>query len=451
MPATRSSSLCRKRTRDESFGQCNDASHMTTIVNLKREILELNRLLDSERKQSTETLCERASFGAARVKREGDREVDEGQGRDAVTVNETQTACGNALYELELCKKDLEDTREALREACEEREALRVTLSESRRSTAGLEEETESGARPRKTEQEEESHPHLDWVGRHYLAVSLPEDRMFKPGQSVTPVGVLQKLFEMRVGDRQAQAFSLLLENINIILSHHEPEWYAKHFAFRRAYVRGDKYKVTDRVDTEDFAWLLFEYGAHSPLIEVLAGLQSVLKNSGKGGVTNAALYTIKSAYSSYATLFREIVSRGYERFALVRERAQRVREESGVIRVPLTAGLTVSQSGECQQGGSCCIKSRVLRSVLEGIESPPSHVSSAQASAEEESREDPLRLGRSIEELMNRGGPRSQGKGRTSSVHRRDRDKAETSIPGQPIEKRVLFESPWANGLSDV
>lgn len=445
MPTTRSS-LCRKRTRDESFGQCNDGSHMTMIVNLKREILELNRLLDSERKQLTETLCERASICPARVKQERDCKVNERQGRDAVMVNETHTAYRNALHELELCKKDLEDTREALREACEEREALRVSLSESRRSTVDLEKGTESGARKSKTE--EESHPHLDWVGRHYLAVSLPEDRMFKPGQSVTPIGVLQKLFEMRVGDRHAQAFSLLLENVNIILCQREPEWYAKHFGFRRAYVRGDKYKVTDRVDTEDFAWLLFEYGAHTPLIEVLAGLQSVLNNSGKGGVTNAALYTIKNAYSSYSELFREIVSGGYERFTRVRDRAQRVRKESGVIHVPLTAGLTVSQSGECQQGGSNCIKSRVLRSVLEGIESPPSHVSSTPASKEEESHEDPLHLGRSIEELMNRGCPGSQGKVRTSSIHRRDRNKAETSsfLSGQPIEKRVLFESPWAN-----
>ncbi|KAM7399886.1 hypothetical protein PAMP_019124 [Pampus punctatissimus] len=118
------------------------------------------------------------------------------------------------------------------------------------KDTAELEETAGSMQPPHKLK---DSHTHLDWVGRHYLAVSLPEDRMFKPDQSVTPAGVLQKLFEMRVGDKQSQAFSLLLENINIMLSHLEPDWYAKHFAFGRAYVHGNKYKATDRVDTEDF------------------------------------------------------------------------------------------------------------------------------------------------------------------------------------------------------
>lgn len=463
MPATRSS-LCRKRARDESSGRCNDCSHIKVIADLKREILELNKLLDSERERLTETLRERAASGAVHVKREGDR-VDGGQGRDAVVVIDTKgvtrplsDACRHPLYELELCKKDLEDTREALREACEEREALRVKLSESQQTTRDSAELRETADSPRPPHKTKDLHPHLDWVGRHYLAVSLPEDRMFKPGQSVTPAGVLQKLFEMRVGDKQSQAFSLLLENINIMLSQLEPEWYAKHFAFSRAYVHGNKYKATDRVDTEDFACLLFEYGAHTPLIEVLAGLQNVLNSTGKGGVTTSALYTSKNMYSSYVMLFRETVCRAYERFALVRERAQRVRSANGLVRVPLTAGLAVGQS-ESQQGGSNSVKSRVLRSVLERIEAPPSHISSAQASVEVDrvSHEDPLQLGRSIEELMTRRGLGGRGKERTSSVHRRDWDnfafRAETSnvVPGQPIQKRVLFDSPWSGDLSAV
>lgn len=437
---------------------------MKVIADLKREILELNKSLDSERERLTEALRERATSSAVRVKREGDP-VDGGQGRDVVVVIDNKgvtrpltDACGHPLYELELCKRDLEDTREALREACEEREALRVKLSESQQTTRDSAElkKTAGGSQP--SRETKDSHPHLDWVGRHYLAVSLPEDRMFRPGQSVTPAGVLQKLFEMRVGDKQSQAFSLLLENINITLSQLEPEWYAKHFAFSRAYVHGNKYKATDRVDTEEFAWLLFEYGAHTVSIEVLAGLQNVLNSTGKGGVTTSALHTSKIMYSSYVMLFRETVSRAYERFALVRERAQKARSANGVVRVPLTAGLAVGQS-ESQQGGCNSVKSRVLLSVLEGIEAPPSHISSAQASAEVDrvSHEDPLQLGRSIEELMTRRGLAGRGKERTSSVHRTDwvnfPFRAETSsvVPGQPIHKRVLFDSPWSEDLSAV
>lgn len=464
MPATRSS-LCRKRTRDESSGRCNDCSHIKVIADLKHEILELNKLLDSERERLAETLSERAASSAVRVKGEGVRVDGGGQGRDAVMVIDTKgvtrplsDGCRHLLYELELCKKDLEDTRETLQEACEEREALRVKLSESQQTNGNSAELNETAGSTQPPHKTKDSHPHLAWVGSHYLAVSLPEDRMFKPGQSVTPAGVLQKLFEMRVGDKQSQAFSLLLENINIMLSQLEPEWYAKHFAFSRAYVHGNKYKATDRVDTEDFAWLLFEYGAHTPLIEVLAGLQNVLNSTGKGGVTTSALYTSKNMYSSYVMLFRETVSRAYERFALVRERAQRVRSANGLVRVPLTAGLAVGQS-ESQQGGSNSVKSRVLRSVLEGIEAPPAHISSTQASVEVDrvSHDDPLQLGQSIEELMTRRGLGGRGKERTSSVHRRDRDnflfRAETSsvVPGQPLQKRVLFDSPWSDDLSAV
>ncbi|TKS92495.1 Cyclin-dependent kinase 1 [Collichthys lucidus] len=275
----------KKRTRDESSGRCcNDCSHIKVIADLKHEILELNKLLDSERERLAETISERAASSAVRVKGEGVRVDGGGQGRDAAMVIDTKgvtrplsDGCRHLLYELELCKKDLEDTREALQEACEEREALRVKLSESRQTNGNSAELNETAGSTQPPHKTKDSHPHLAWVGSHYLAVSLPEDRMFKPGQSVTPAGVLKKLFEMRVGDKQSQAFSLLLENINIMLSQLEPEWYAKHFAFSRAYVHGNKYKATDRVDTEDFAWLLFEYGAHTPFIEVLAGLQNVL------------------------------------------------------------------------------------------------------------------------------------------------------------------------------
>lgn len=456
MRSTRSSSsLCRKRPREESSGQCNDSSHIKMIANLKREILQLKKSLDVEREQRIEALRERNALSTGCVKWKGEDAAATG-GQDVVMVDKTATqdtidrssdAHTRILYELELCKRELEVTREALQEACEEQETLRIKLSESQSTEITEPKDAASG-----THKTEDSHPHLDWVGRHYLAVSLPEDRMFKPGQSVTPVGVLQKLFEMRVGDKLATGFSVLLENINIMLSQREPEWYAKHFGFCGAYVHGNKYKSTDRVDTEDFAWLLFEYGAHAPLIEVLAGLLNVLNSTGKGGVTTAALYTSKDMYRSYVTLFRDTLSSAYEGFIRVRERAQRVRKAQGVVYVPLTAGLGADQSQS--QGGSHSVRNIVLRSVLEGIEAPP-HIGSPSASAEVDrvSREDPLRLDKSLSAFMKRRGLEGQGKEGKSSVHRSNQEhfpfKAATSsvVPG-PLEKRVLFDSPWSNDL---
>ncbi|KAE8277306.1 hypothetical protein D5F01_LYC24817 [Larimichthys crocea] len=80
----------RKRTRDESSGRCNDCSHIKVIADLKHEILELNKLLDSERERLAETLSERAASSAVRVKGEGVRVDGGGRGRDAVMVIDTK-------------------------------------------------------------------------------------------------------------------------------------------------------------------------------------------------------------------------------------------------------------------------------------------------------------------------------------------------------------------------
>lgn len=255
----------------------------------------------------------------------------------------------------------------------------------------------------------------------------------------------------MRVADRLAMGFSVLLENINIMLSHIEPEWYAKHFCFRGAYMHGNKYISIDRVDTEDFAWLLFEYGAHAPLIEVLAGLLNVLNSTGKGGVTTVALYTSKSMYSSYTTLFRDTVSRAYEGFIRVRERAQRTRKIEGVVHVPLTAGLVVDHES---QPGSHSIKSRVLRSVLEGIKAPLGS-SISESAVDGVSHEDPFGLDRSLSEFMKCRESGSTGKTGRSSVHRSYqkgfplKPMTSTNVTLVPLEKRVLFDSPWPSDLS--
>lgn len=457
-----SSSLCPKRTRQETSSQCDDCCHIKMIADMKREILELKRRLDVERVQRTEALREPTTaldsghvrWGGKGAPGPEDGATVENTASAIVAIDRSSDAHKHALYELELCKKEMESTREALRDACEEREALRMKLSESWTSN-NIDTAEEATGGTCKTE--DSPHPHLDWVGRHYLAVSLPEDRMFKPGQSVTPVGVLQKLFEMRVGDKLAVGFSVLLENINIMLCQLEPEWYAKHFEFSRAHVHGNGYKSTDRVTTEDFAWLLFEYGAHAPLIEVLAGLLNVLNSTGKGGVTTMALCTSKNMYSSSVTLFRDTVSRAYNGFVCVRERAQRVRAAQGVVYMPLTAGLDVVNQIESQQA-SRSIRNIVLRSVLEGIEAPPHIISSSSTHTSTEMdnkdcRGDPLQLEQSLSAFMKSRGLEGQGKERriSTSVHRSNQDfpfrpAASTSALPEPLEKRVLFNSPWSN-----
>lgn len=447
MYTTRSrTSLCRKRTREDSTGQCYDPSHITVITSLKREILELKKSLDTEREQRIEAIHQRTALRTALFMDEEDKSVHQEATRSMDQSDLSQLHTRTA-HELELCKKELDVTRDAFQEACEEREALRIRLAESQ--TVKVIEPKESSGRM----YNEDSHPHLDWVGRHYLAVSLPEDCMFKPGQPVTPVGVLHRLFQMRVGDKLASGFSVLLENINIMLSQLEPEWYAKHFGFCRAYVQCNKYKSTDRVDTEDFAWLLFEYGAQAPLIEVLAGLLNVLNSTGKGGVTTAALYTSKNMYSSYVTLFRDTVSKSYEGFIRVRERAQRVRKAQGRVYVPLTVGLSADQSDS--QRGSHSVRNTVMRSILEGIEAPP-HISSGLSNdyVRGSHEKDPLGLDKSLSEFMKRRGLEGQGKEGRSSVHLGNHKhfpfEAATSslLPGS-LEKRVLFDSPWSNDVS--
>lgn len=367
---TRKRSLLRsgkKRGRENGDGDGGDEEnspcdlgcpHAGMVGRMKREITELKGALEEERRLRSEALRARTKSRSSFPPR------DPSDASACPPSGDASAALGRATYELEVCRRDLEDAKRALHEALDEREAMRLKLSES---AASADSRPSLGARG--LEAGELDHPHLDWVGRHYLAVSLPEDRMFRPGESVTPVGVLQKLFEMRVGERQGAGFSILLENVNIALSQAEPEWYAKHFGFTRPRVHANGYVSTDKVETEDFAWLLFEYGAQAPFVEVLAGLLNVLSSTSKGGVTTVALQLGKSLYAAGVALFRETVSRASEAFARVRERARRVREAQGSVSVPLTAGLQEEHSD--LRRGWAHSRNTALRSVLEGIEVP--------------------------------------------------------------------------------
>lgn len=443
MPCTRTRRrLCRKGSPVQSpvGEQHDDPSRMTVITNLKHEVLELQRLLDLEREQRLEILRERKELSST-LPLAVEKSAKTSLGNTSDDAHECLTR------ELQMCRKELAATREALDEAREEREAFRVELSY--RQTA--EKKKEDRCDESRVQYE---HPHLDWVGRHFLAVTLSEDHMFKPGQSVTPAGVLHKLFEMRVGCKLATGFSVLLENINIMLSQMEPEWYAKHFGFcGKARTHGNCYKSTNRVETEEFAWLLFEYGAHAPLIEVLAGLQTVLNSTGKGGVTTVALCTSKTVYSSYAALFRETVSNSFERFARVRERAYKARREQGLIYVPLNAGLGADQSES--QAESHSVRSRALRSVIEGIGAPaPLSSASVNDRANGASqREDPFRLEHSLSEFLERRRVNTRSKEGRTPVDNTGHLPFKALTPPMsagPLEQRVLFEAPWPNPVPE-
>ena len=192
---------------------------------------------------------------------------------------------------------------------------------------------------------------------------------------------------------------------------------------------------------------MLFEYRAHAPLIEVLAGLQNVQNSTGKGGVTNVSLNISKTVYSSYVTLFRDTVSRAHKAFVRIRERALMTRKSQGLVYVPLTAGLSVDQNES--QEASHSVKTRVLQSVLEGIDSAP-HINRDLVRADV-SHEDPLGLQHSLSAFMKRRGLEGRDKKKGGSDNWLSRESlpyksATASVKPVPLEKRVLFESPWSN-----
>ncbi|KAL4009199.1 hypothetical protein ACER0C_003051 [Sarotherodon galilaeus] len=402
------------RQRDDS-SEKSDRYHTRVINSLKRELLELQKTLELERTQ----------------RRDRDARESESASNSPNALDQSHRLAAD----LELCKKELAATRQALDEACEEREALRVQLSTVQTASSATE-DAENKA--------DEALLRLDWVGSHYLAVTLPEDHMFKPGEPVTPAGVLHKLYEIRMGSRLATGFTVLLENINIMLSHTDPQWYAKHFGFRSGTrTHGNDYISADRIDADEFAWLLFEYGAHATLVEVLAGLQTVLSSTGKGGVTTVALCTGKSMYTAYVVLFRDTVSKAFERFERVRDRAYKVRKEQGVLYMSLTAGL--GRDLETQSSSSQVVRSRALRSVIEGIEAP-SHVSNPPADGVKHA-EDPFKVGDSLSDFLTRKS-RVNDQGKAGRVPTFTSQQALAYKSQQQsvarVDKRVVFDSPW-------
>lgn len=418
MPSTRTRTLC--TSNDRRAEPAGKSADVRVVRTLRRDLFDLQKQLDLERSQAR--------------KREQDA-----QGREASRVNSSEGYTSERLaVDLETCKRELKITKQALHDACEEREALRIQLSAAQAAPPAV---------PKEQCHEDASHGEashrLDWVGVHYLAVTLPEDHMFKPGETVTPAGVLHKLYEIRMGARMATGFTVLLENINIMLSHTDPVWYAKHFGFRSGVrTHGNGYAAAERIDAEEFAWLLFEYGAHAPLVEVLASLHTVLSSAGKGGITTMALSTGKSMYTAYVVLFRDTVSKASGRFERVRARAYKVREEQGSVYMSLTTGLCAAPQQE--QPTTQAIRSRALRSVIEGIEIPPPVTDASSTTARVD---DLFGVSSSLADFLtrrNRVSCQSVGAPATHSSQQAAAYKSRQQTAAR-ADKRLVFDSPWS------
>lgn len=217
-------------------------------------------------------------------------------------------------YELDVCKRELAEAQRSLEAALHDSERLGFELAKKALEVTELKECLGLHNLP-----EIPSHPRPEWIGRHYLAVSLAEEYMFRPGESVTAVGVMQKLFEMRLGEKQdSSSFSILLEYINTLMAQREPEWYAKHFRFAEAKRNSNGYLSTSVVDTEHFAWLIFEYRAQAAFVLAMEGMLKVLGGMGKGGVTNMSLTMSREAYVEFAAVFKASVLEEAQHFSAV-------------------------------------------------------------------------------------------------------------------------------------
>ncbi|KAI4822708.1 hypothetical protein KUCAC02_008239 [Chaenocephalus aceratus] len=70
--------LSRKRTREESQGQCYDSSHLNIIADLKRQVLELKKSQDLDREQTIAAPLRGPVSSSVRVTHK------EGEGRSAL-------------------------------------------------------------------------------------------------------------------------------------------------------------------------------------------------------------------------------------------------------------------------------------------------------------------------------------------------------------------------------
>lgn len=413
----------RLRTRTITTTSSEDGNRSNIIRELKQEIIRLKDLVQDKKKSATnrddtgtDDITQRpCQLGVAKPRSNCDGECK-------------KDAYDRIKRELSMCKNELRDARESLELALREQDRIRA----------------ERDTPPRDSRQPDDVDSHrLAWVGKCYLSAMLPEDHMFRPGETVTPSRVLHKLFEVRVGTKIATGFTVLLENAHLLLASLDYTWYKKHFSLYGEHQAGY------RIDTEMFVWLLFEYGAHAPMIEIIATHQSLLLSAGKCGVTTLALNTNKLMYSAYVSLFRETVVSAHKEFMAVREYAYKVYLEQRHVYVPVTAGLQNAQHERDGDGDTAHLRSRALRSVLESLPVPVpvqtdktndfQRTRRADLDPLDNALSDFIRLRPEYNSTVGNGQKRQPTREQYCSAYNKP-------APDDRLHKRVTFNSDWAH-----
>ena len=353
----------------------------------------------------------------------------------------TASACPGTEQgiELELCKSELESTRLELQQVTAEYEAIRNgNLLPESHSTHPTAESTLNSA---------ECSFAQDWIGCRYLSVQLLEEYCFRPGERVTPVGVMQKLFEMRLfGHKASNSFIHMLSMLNIRLAAALPDWYKDHFG----YLGKDSQQsaIASHINIDDFAWLLFEYDVYMIAIEVLTGLMSFPL---KSGTTNHICNT-NLRLQDYATLlFLNRVDQSSEKFRPHLGRALKVRESHRDVHMPYDIPYK-----ESEVNSRSSIAFTVLDS-LKGRQVPEQGVDSSKASYRRV--DDPLLIDASLDLFTSsRGAASKAAKNKQPSPPFRGcqpRSGYDRFLEGQPFtrgtdtshKKRVPFEKFTCTG----
>lgn len=238
------------------------------------------------------------------------------------TVQKTYVSAEQGI-ELELCKAELESTKLELQQVIAERESIRSRLWRLEQPSP------DSMAEP--ASNSPECSFAQDWTGCRYLSVQLLEDYCFRPGERVTPVGVMHKLFEMRLfGHKASNSFIHMLTMLNVRLAAALPDWYDCHFGFLGK--ENQQVVIAAHVNIEDFAWLLFEYDVYMIAIEVLMSLMTFPL---KSGTTNQICNTNLRLQGYSTLLFLNRVNQFSEKFKPHLERALKVRESHKHMHMP--------------------------------------------------------------------------------------------------------------------
>ena len=276
------------------------------VEQLKNNILELTSQLHTERKLACDLTKDIDMLRKSRPNITDNPPVSTEQG-----------------IELELCKAELERTRLELQHVIAECENIKTKVMQVKQPAPSPMAELASNSLDSSFAQ--------DWIGSRYLSVQLLEEYCFRPGERVTPVGVMQKLFEMRLfGHRASNSFIHMLTMLNVRLASAFPDWYDVHFGFLGK--DNQQLVIATHLNIDDFAWLLFEYDVYVIAIEVLMNLMAFPL---KSGTTNHICNTNLRMQGYATSLFLNRVGQSSEKFKPHLERALKVRDSHKHMHMP--------------------------------------------------------------------------------------------------------------------